>query len=115
MTNADWLKSKVNFALSDLSVESILLDRGLTLEGDASLMTEKQRDLTRADACVIFLLSSNKGGEKKQDGNSSLTTASESFTYRDNAQDMAKFWYEKWGEVVPGLTDNAVEDKSYMW
>lgn len=115
MTTQDWLRSKVNFELSDLSIESILLDRDVPYDGDAADMTEKQRDLTRADACVIFLLSSNKGSEKKQDGNSSLATAAESFTYRDNAQDMAKFWYEKWGEVVPGLTDNQVENKTFMW
>lgn len=110
-----WLASKVGFNIKDDSVESILEDRGVTLESESADMTEKQRDLCRADALVIYLSSSNKGSESKNDGNSSYGSASESFTYRDNAQEMAIFWFEKWGEVSPYTSNDKIYDKSDMW
>lgn len=115
MTTQDWLQGSVGFELTENNINFVFLNRGVTYGEDASTMTEKQRDLSRADALTIYLSSSNKGSEKEQDGNSSRTSASESFTYRDDAQKLAIYLYEKWGEVAPGIAGSQVENKTYMW
>lgn len=115
MTTQDWLQGSVGFTLTDDNINFIFVNRGVTYGEDATTMTEKQRDLCRADALTIFLSSSNKGSIKEQDGNSSRSTASESFTYRDDAQRLAIYLYEKWGEVAPGISANTVSNKSYLW
>lgn len=111
----EWMQGSVGFEMTDLNIKSIFVKRGVEYGVDAEVLTEKQQDLCVADACVIFLLSSNKGGVKEQDGNSSRTSASESFTYRENAEKMAIFLYSKWGETIPDLTADNVYNKSDMW
>jgi len=115
MTTEDWLRGGVGFDLTENNINFIFVNREVTYGADATTMTEKQRDLCRADALTIFLSSSNKGGIKEQDGNSSKTTASESFTYREDAARTAIYLYEKWGEVAIGITTNETSNKSYLW
>jgi len=115
MVAPDWLRGAVGFELTDLNVSFVLDTRGVAEDADSSTMTEKQKDLCRADAYTIYLSSSNKGTEKQQDGNSSLSKSGESFTYKDEITRMALFLYNRWGEEVPDILNNTVTDKSYMW
>lgn len=115
MTTQDWLKGSVGFTLTELNIQFIFENRGVTYDADASTMSEKQKDLSRADAYTIYLTSSNKGGYKQQDGNSSLSENGESFTYRDEAQRLAIFYYEKWGEVPPNTTGNIIGNGTNRW
>lgn len=115
MTTEEWLQGSVGFELTDNNINFVFLNRGVTYGADATTMTEKQMDLSRADALTIYLSSSNKGSEKLQDGNSSRTSASESFTYRDDAQKLAIYLYEKWDEIAPGIAGNEINNKTYMW
>jgi len=111
-----WLEGAVGFDLTVNNISFILDNRGVTPASDSADMTEKQKDLTRADALTIFLTSSNKGSHKKQDGNSSESTSGESFTYRQEAQRLAIYYYEKWGEVVPDTSSDSVTGTpTNMW
>jgi hypothetical protein len=116
MLATQWLKGSVGFELTDLNVSFILENRGVDETDDSSEMTEKQKDLSRADAYTIYLTSSNKGGVKIQDGSTSESTSGESFTYRQEAQRLAIFYYEKWGETIPDTTnDNVTSSPTYLW
>lgn len=115
ITTEEWLTGQVGFELTDLNIKSIFVNREVTYGADAETLSEKQKDLCRADAYTIFLSSSNKGSEKLQDGNSSKSTAGESFTYRDDVQEMAIYLYNKWGETPILSANNQVSNKSYLW
>lgn len=111
----DWLVGAVGFELTTLNVSFILDNRGVTAASNSADMTQKQKDLTRADAYTIYLTSSNKGSDKQQDGNSSKSSSGESFTYRQEAQRLAIYYYELWGEVVPDTVGNTITNKTNMW
>ena len=115
MLAPDWLRGSVGFELTDGNVSFVLDNRGVLETADSSAMSQKQKDLTRADAYTIFLTSSNKGTSKRQDGNSSETTAGESFTYRQEAQRLAIYYYELWGETIPDTLSNTIVNKSDLW
>lgn len=114
MLAPNWLRGSVGFTLTDFNVEFVLDNRDVLLTDDSSTMTERQKDLCRADAMTIFLSSSNKSGEKKQDGNSSRSDSGESFTYRDDVQEMAIYLYNKWGEV-PLSQGATIKSATNMW
>jgi len=111
----DWLRGAVGFELTDNNVSFVLENRDVTAGSDSGDMTEKQKDLTRADAYTIYLTSSNKGATKIQDGNSSQSKGGESFTYRNEAQRLAIYYYEKWGEVVPDTVGNVINNATNLW
>jgi len=115
MTTQYWLQGSVGFDLTDFNIQSIFIKRDVEYGGLATDMTEKQQDLSIADACVIYLLSSNKGTNKKQDGNSSKSDGGESFTYRDEVAKIAIALYEKWEVVPPSILGNVITNATNLW
>jgi len=115
MTTQEWLRGAVGFTLTDLNIETIFLTRGVSLDADASTMSEQEQDLCRADAYVIYLTSSNKGAYKIQDGDSSESIGSESFTYRKDIQRLAMILYEKWGEEMPFELSDTIKSGTNLW
>jgi hypothetical protein len=115
MLAPNWLQGSVGFELTQFNIEFVLDNRGVELTDDSANMTEKQKDLCRADAMTIFLSSSNKGTDKQQDGNSSRTEGGESFTYRDDVQEMAIYLYNKWGESPILAANDEISNASDLW
>jgi len=115
MTTQEWLRGSVGFNLTDLNIETIFLTRGVSLDADASTMSEQEQDLCKADAYVLYLTSSNKGSYKIQDGDSSESIGSESFTHRKDIQRLAVALYDKWGEEIPFDVSDTIKSGTNFW
>lgn len=115
MTIENWIRGKVGFDISELAIEAILIDRDVDAGTDASTLSEKTKDLCRADALMIYVTSPNKGSYKIQDGNSSETLGSEYFVDRDNVQNFADALYKKWDETPIATNPNAIKSDTNRW
>lgn len=100
MTISDYLKGKFDFKFSDLNISSVLSDRGISPEADASMVDERDKDLARADLYLILASAVGGGGRKVQKGNRSVSERSYSFGVNDRTsfRKEAERLYLKWGE-----------------
>ena len=111
----DWIKGKVGFDISDLSISAILADRMISALTDIDTLSTMQKELCQADALMIYVTSPNKGSYKIQDGNSSETLGSEYFVDRDKIQDFAYSLYKKWGETPVIENPRNVKSDTQRW
>jgi hypothetical protein len=115
MLITEWIKGKVGFDISDLAVQAILEDREIGLTADTSTLTVRQKELSWADALMIYVTSPNKGSYTLRDGDSQETTGSEYFVDRDRILAFANSLYTKWGEAVVESTRIVSGVATNMW
>lgn len=99
MTISEYLKGSFDFKFSDLNITSVLTDRGIQPDTDLSDVSEKDRDLARADLYMILASATSGGGKRVVKGNRSVSERNYSFTASDRShfRAMANKLYGKWG------------------
>ena len=97
-TISEWLKAKVaEYDLSDLTIESILLDNGVSADLAIGETTEQQRDLTLADAYMALAVSPSKSGSiYDADGGWQKGRATKNIVDREWFRKEANRLYLKW-------------------
>lgn len=109
-TIKEWLKAKVaEFDLSDLTIESILIDNGVACDTRLLDASEKQKDLTLADVYMALATSPSKSGSiYDADGGWQKGRATKNVVDREWFRKEANRLYLKWnspkattyGEIV---------------
>lgn len=111
-TIEQYLSGKVDFNVSDNTLEAIFADRGVTKGTALSDVTEKQKDLCLADLYMFMATSStSKTGEYESDGGWQRQRSAKNVVDRAGFREMARELYDKWDEKPIGTTLGKVKMK----
>lgn len=105
-TIEQYLKSKVDFDLTDLTIRGILIDRDVMEGVDVRTLTDRQKELCLADAYLFVGTSSTaSSGEMIADGGWQHTKSAKNVVNREYFLTLARSIYEKWGDAKSDTTE----------
>lgn len=109
LTIEQYLTGKVDFNVSEATLEAILYDRGVTRGTAITNVTEKQKDLCLADLYMYLAVSStSKSGEYESDGGWQRQRSAKNVVDRAALREAARDLYDKWDEKPVGVTSGKV-------
>lgn len=101
MTIEQYLRGKIDFNLSDATLASVLLDRGIAAGTDATSVSIKQRELAYADLLMFLVRSStSSSAEMESDGGWMHQKSSKNVTDRGALRSVAEAIYAKYDEPL---------------
>lgn len=111
-TIEQYLSGKVDFNISENTLNAIFADRGVTKGTPLSDVTEKQKDLCLADLYMFMATSStSKSGEYESDGGWQRQRSAKNVVDRAGFREMARELYDKWDEKPVGSSTGKVKMK----
>lgn len=109
-----WLKRETGFDVPKGTLENKILARGLQNVTDYSELTQKDKDLLKADVIEYILLSPSQTASKSwSHGDQSRSIGSQITTYRDKLFDYMMRLYRKWND--PKAEDNEAMNGYAQW
>ena len=108
---AGFIQGKVGFSLTDINIATITVSRSAEYEEAAKDVEERTRDLCWADALILYI---TKDSKSETDGGSTQSETTSNYS-KDEAQDMAMYLYEKWGEVFSDSSDSIDGSPTNLW
>lgn len=101
MTIEEYLKGKTGYSITDDAIRSILFDRNVSEDSDASSLSQREKDLCVADLFRWILLNPSisasvedaDGGWKHKEGSSQMSDSDKSFLRQE-----ANRIYDLYGE-----------------
>lgn len=102
MTIEEHLRGSFDFKFSDANIATALASHGIALGTEYESVSEKDRDLAKADLYMILANVVSGGGKKVQKGNRSVSERNYQFGVYDRRafQKQANRLYLKWGISV---------------
>lgn len=111
-TIEQYLSGKVDFNISENTLNAIFADRGVTKGTPLSDVTEKQKDLCLADLYMYMATSStSKTGEYESDGGWQRQRSAKNVVDRAGFREMARELYDKWDEKPVGASTGKIKMK----
>lgn len=100
MTIEEYLRGSFDFQFSDANLASVLASRGIDATSEIHDVSEKDRDLAKADLYIILSNVVSGGGRRVTKGNRSVSERVYQFGVYDrrNFVNQANLLYAKWGE-----------------
>lgn len=100
MTIEKWIKGKIRFELTSDEVDASLASRSILKGTPFADVSERDRDLLRADLLILLSTVPSGGGRRVQKGNRSVSESTYTFGVYDRRyfEKEANRLYAKWGE-----------------
>lgn len=99
MTIEEFLRGSFDFKFSDANISTVLASRGITPSDEFETVSEKDRDLAKADLYMILANVVSGGGKSVKMGNRSVSERNYQFGVYDRRSfaSEANKLYAKWG------------------